>query len=636
MPTRAPGVEDQDGAGRYAKHKCLTRVDYRRAAAHRCTAAGAWRNVRGKPPERLVPRATADWLTAARGRPATNRGADCSARRVTVSCNVGTSPRFQTYRTPRSPRMPATAAIDTAAIDVVFLHPDDNICVAARNCPAGGEISAGPHRVRLAGDVKLGHKIALQPIRRGERVLKYGQTIGFATSDIAPGEWVHTHNLTAGQFDRDYAFATETPPDPRPITGRAFQGYHRPDGRAGTRNYIAVISSVNCSASVSRYVSQRFTREALRDYPNVDGVIAITHKGGCGLQYGGEDHQQLARTLAGVAKHPNVGAYLLIGLGCETGTIGFLESHGGLIQIGNGQPGKANGQAANGQTVQRPIVLSMQDVGGTTKTIEAAVQKIAELLPQANDVRRVPIPASELVLGTNCGGSDGNSGVTANPALGVASDLLVACGGTTVLAETTEIYGAEHLLTRRAKSAAVGQKLVDRIRWWERYVAMFGAEIDNNPSPGNKEGGLTTIYEKSLGAVAKAGRTAMTDVVRYAEQVTAKGFVVMDTPGLDNVSVTGLVAGGCQVVVFTTGRGSCFGCKPTPSIKIATNTPMYERMVDDMDLNAGVILAGTPVEEVGRQIFETILEVASGQKTKSELHGVGEEEFAPWSIGPTL
>jgi len=544
-------------------------------------------------------------------------------RRAALSCNVGTGRTIEPSRTPRPSRMPATATIDS-----VYLHPDDNLCVAARHCRTGDEISAGPHEVRLLEDVKLGHKIALRPIRRGERVLKYGQTIGFATTDIEPGEWIHTHNLAAGQFDRDYAFASETPPQPTPITGRTFQGYRRAEGRAGTRNYIAVISSVNCSASVSRYVAQRFTRDALRDYPNVDGVMAITHKGGCGLQYGGEDHQQLARTLAGIARHPNVGGYLLIGLGCETGTIGFLESHGGLVQLGDGQSG-------NGKP-NRPLALSMQDLGGTTKTIEAAVRQIEELLPRVNDVRRVPIPASELVLGTNCGGSDGNSGVTANPALGVASDLLVACGGTTVLAETPEIYGAEHLLTRRAKSRAVGEKLIERIRWWERYVAMFGVEIDNNPSPGNKEGGLTTIYEKSLGAIAKAGRTALTDVVRYAEQVTSKGFVVMDTPGLDNVSVTGLVAGGCQVVAFTTGRGSCYGCKPSPSIKIATNTPMYERMIDDMDINAGVILEGTPVEEVGRQIFETILEVASGRKTKSELHGIGEEEFAPWSIGPTL
>ncbi len=280
--------------------------------------------------------------------------------------------------------------------------------------------------------------------------------------------------------------------------------------------------------------------------------------------------------------------------------------------------------------------MSMQDLGGTAKTVEAGVAKILELLPAANDVRRESFPASELILGLNCGGSDGNSGVTANPALGFCSDLLVAAGGATVLAETPEIYGAEHLLTRRARSRAVGEKLIERIRWWERYTAMFGAEIDNNPSPGNKEGGLTTIYEKSLGAVAKGGTTAMNDVYRYAEPITGKGLLVMDTPGLDPVSVTGLVAGGCNVVVFTTGRGSCYGCKPAPSIKIATNTPMYERMIDDMDVNAGVILEGVSVEEVGRQIFELMLEVASGRKTKSELHGVGDEEFAPWSIGPTL
>lgn len=519
----------------------------------------------------------------------------------------------------------ATAA--AATIDVVYLHPLDNVCVAARNLESGAVVSAGGRTITLREPVTLGHKIAIASIAEGDRVLKYGQTIGFATQPIEPGQWIHTHNLTAGEFSRDYAFASETPPPPPPITGRTFLGYRRADGRAGTRNYLAVISSVNCSASVSRYIAQRFDQELLRRYPNVDGILPITHKGGCGLQYGGEDHEQLNRVLAGFARHPNVGGYLLVGLGCETATIGSLMEQGGLVQIA----GAGNGHAPN-----RPPVLSMQDVGGTTKTIEAGLRLVAEMLPQANDVRREPIPASEIVLGTNCGGSDGNSGVTANPALGVASDLLVAAGGTSVLAETPEIYGAEHLLTRRAVSREVGEKLIERIRWWERYTSMFGAQIDNNPSPGNKAGGLTTIYEKSLGAVAKAGATAMTDVVRYAEQVRAKGFVVMDTPGFDPASVTGLVAGGCNVVVFTTGRGSCFGCKPTPSIKVATNTPMYERMIDDMDINAGVILSGTPVEEVGQQIFEMILEVASGRKTKSELVGVGEEEFAPWSIGPTL
>lgn len=511
----------------------------------------------------------------------------------------------------------------TTTFEAVLLHADDNIAVATCDLEAGDEVAAGPHTIRLREAVRLGHKFAVRPIPLGERVRKFGQVIGVSTQPVEPGGWVHSHNLSNGQLSRDYEYATDIPPEPAPITGRTFMGYRRHNGKVGTRNYIAIVSSVNCSASVSKYVAQRFDKSVLGDFPNVDGVVALTHKGGCAMQYGGEDHEQLARTLAGFALHPNVGAYLIVGLGCETATTGFLVNHGGLVQI-------------DLPNVRRPPVMSMQDLGGTAKTVEAAVQKIAELLPQANDVRRVPVPASELILGLECGGSDGNSGVTANPALGYCSDLLVAAGGSAVLAETSEIYGAEHLLTRRARSRAVGEKLIERIRWWERYTGMFGVEIDNNPSPGNKDGGLTTIFEKSLGAVAKGGTTALCDVYRYAEPITSKGFTIMDTPGYDPVSVTGLVAGGCNMVAFTTGRGSCFGCKPVPSIKIATNTPMYERMIDDMDINAGVILSGTPVEEVGREIFEFMLEVASGRKTKSELHGIGDEEFAPWSIGPTL
>jgi altronate hydrolase len=515
-----------------------------------------------------------------------------------------------------------TAAGETT--DVVLLHPADNTGIAAKNLARGATISAGRHRVTLTEDIGLGHKIALAPIANGQRIYKYGQTIGFATRDIEPGQWVHSHNVAAGHFNRDYAHASETPPAPAPIAGRTFLGYRRADGRAGTRNYLAVISSVNCSASVSRYIAQQ-CRELVKQYPNVDGILPITHKGGCGMQFSGEDHQQLNRVLAGFAKHPNVGGYLLVGLGCETGTIGSLIEQGGLVQIGR-----------VGEEPRRPKVLSLQDLGGTVKTVEAGARMVAEMLPELNDVRRVSIPASEIVLALQCGGSDGNSGVTANPALGVASDLLVAAGGTAILSETPEIYGAEHLLTRRAISQAVGEKLVERIHWWERYTALFGAEIDNNPSPGNKAGGLTTIYEKSLGAIAKGGCTALVDVYRYAEPVTAKGLVIMDTPGYDPASVTGQVAGGANVICFTTGRGSCFGCKPVPSIKIATNTPMYERLIDDMDLNAGVILNGQTVAEVGARIFEMILEVASGRKTKSEMHGIGEEEFAPWGIGPTL
>ncbi len=513
-----------------------------------------------------------------------------------------------------------------APIDVIYLHAADNVCVAARDLPAGARISAGGVAVELPATVKLGHKVALAPLAKGQRVVKYGQTIGFATENIAVGGWIHTHNLTAGQFDRDYAAATEIPPEPAPLVGRTFEGYKRPDRRAGTRNYIAVISTVNCSASVSKYVAARFNADALKAYPNIDGVVAFTHGGGCGMQFGGEGHATLNRVMGGMARHPNIGGYVLIGLGCETATLGYLLDDQKLVQIG----GRGAGDA------RRPPVLSMQDVGGTTKTIEAACQLVAEMLPRANDTQRESVPLSELILGTNCGGSDGNSGITANPALGAASDMLVAAGGTVILGETTEIYGAEQLLTRRARTPEVAQKLIDRIHWWEWYTGLFGCTPDNNPSPGNKEGGLTTIYEKSLGAIAKAGSTAMNEVYQYAEQVTAKGFVVMDTPGLDPVSVTGIVAGGAQMMVFTTGRGSCFGCKPTPSIKVATNTPMYERMIDDMDLDAGGVLSGRSVADVGRDIFEEVIAVASGKHTKSENHGIGQEEFVPWNIGPTL
>lgn len=513
---------------------------------------------------------------------------------------------------------------------VIYLHPQDNICVAAQTLEQGQEIEAGEHRVKLRETVRLGHKVALTIIRQGDPVRKYGQVIGFATEEIPPGAWVHVHNLALNDFARDPASSTEIPAPPEPIVGRTFEGYKRPGGKSGTRNYLALVASVNCSATVCKAIARRFDQSVLKDYPNIDGVITFTHGDGCGMQYGGLKHQMLARTLGGMAKHPNVGGFLLVGLGCETSTPAYILESARLVQLENrdGLPATSRGGLP---------VMSMQDLGGTTKTIEAGIRYIAELLPRVNDVRRESIPASEIILGTNCGGSDGNSGITANPALGVASDMIVACGGTSVLGETTEIYGAEHLLTRRAVSPEVANKLLERIEWWKWYTGLFGLTCDNNPSIGNKEGGLTTIAEKSLGAVAKAGSSALTDVLQYSEEIRSKGLVVMDTPGLDAPSVTGIVAGGANVVVFTTGRGSCFGCKPTPSIKVATNTPMYDRMVDDMDLNAGTILsAGRSVHEVGREIFEEILAVASGKKTKSEVHGYGDEEFVPWWVGPVL
>ncbi|MCS7159555.1 MAG: altronate dehydratase family protein [Gemmatales bacterium] len=507
--------------------------------------------------------------------------------------------------------------------DVVRLRPEDNVAIAARELVAGELLHSGFESVRAAANIPMGHKLAWTSIPKGEAIRKFGQIIGWASRDIAPGEHVHVHNVLVERFQRDYAFCSEVPPPLQAEEVRYFYGYDRGDGRYGTRNYLLIISTVNCSASVSKYISERIrTSSVLRDFPNVDGVVAITHKGGCAMPFEGPDHQQLERTLAGFARHANVGGFLLVGLGCETAQA-FHLVQGGLLSLGRG--------------ASPPRVLTIQECGGIARTVEAGVQAVAEMLPRIDNIKRVPIPAGRLILATQCGGSDGYSGVTANPALGYAADLLVAQGGTAVLAETPEIYGAEHLLTRRAVSRAVAEKLLERIRWWEWYTGLFGAEINNNPSPGNKAGGLTTIYEKSLGAVAKGGTTALMDVLLYAEPIRAQGLVVMDTPGYDPVSMTGLVAGGCTIAVFTTGRGSVYGCKPVPTIKVATNTPLFERMSDDMDIDAGVILSrGASVAEVGRQIFEEILAVASGKKTKSELHGVGEEEFAPWIIGPTL
>jgi altronate hydrolase len=513
----------------------------------------------------------------------------------------------------------------------VLLRDSDNIAVAARPIPRGFVIPLEGRSIEVREPIALGHKVALQDIAEGEPVRKYGQVIGFASRPIVAGSWVHVHNVKADLFERDYAYATEQASIPPRLDLRTFPGLLRPDGRVGTRNYIAVISTVNCSASTSRYIADRFRGDSWRrDFPNVDGVFAITHKGGCAVPFEGRDHRTLERVLAGFATHPNVAAYVLVGLGCEVSFARHVVEAHDLVVLG---AVKANGA---GQEPARPSVLNIQEQGGITRTVEAAVAAVNQLLPEANRWTRTEQPASKIHLAMECGGSDGNSGVTANPALGVAADLLVAQGGTAVLGETTEIYGAEHLLTRRAVSRAVGEKLVERIKWWEWYTGLFGAEINNNPSPGNKNGGLTTIYEKSLGALAKAGSTPLVDVVGYAERVDTPGLVFMDTPGYDPPCTTGLVAGGANVLVFTTGRGSVLGLKPTPCIKVATNTTMFERMSDDMDLNAGTVLEGEPVESAGRRIFEMILDVAGGQRTRSEEAGVGEEEFDPWQIGPVL
>jgi altronate hydrolase len=513
--------------------------------------------------------------------------------------------------------MSRASSVDVDEIGV-RLHEADNVVVAFRDLDEG--TTAGG--LTLSGAVPRGHKVATAAIAVGEPVRKYNQIIGFATAAIEPGDHVHTHNVEFKAFERDYAPGSDvTPTEMVPEAERAtFQGIVRADGRVATRNYLGILTSVNCSATTAKLIADQFRRPGLLDaFPNVDGVVALTHGTGCGMAADGEGLAVLQRTLTGYAEHPNFAGFLLLGLGCEVNQIS----------------GVADEWDIHPSTPVR--TMTIQEQGGTAATMRAGVAALQAMLPAANDVSRTTVPASELVLGLNCGGSDAYSGITANPALGAAVDLLVRHGGTAVLGETPEIYGAEHLLTRRAVSREVADRLVERIRWWERYTADNHGSMDNNPSPGNKAGGLTTILEKSLGAVAKGGTTNLTAVYRYAEKVTDKGFTFMDTPGYDPVSVTGIVAGGATVMCFTTGRGSVLGCKPTPSLKLATNTEMYARMAEDMDLNCGVIADGAAsVQEVGRELFELILETASGRRTLSEELGFGQEEFVPWQLGAVM
>lgn len=502
---------------------------------------------------------------------------------------------------------------------VLRLNEADNIVVAVDGLPAGHALAEG---IATRRQIPKGHKVAVRPIREGEAIRKFGQIIGFAGAEILPGDWVHEHNVVLQEFERDYAFAAEAAPAPALLPGEApatFMGFRRPDGRVGTRNYIGILSSVNCSATVADFIADAVTRSGiLADYPNVDGVVAFSHGTGCGMASKGEVYDVLARTQWGYASHPNFAAVLVVGLGCEVFQIPRLMKDYGITLGPHFQ------------------TLTIQESGGTRRSIEAGVAKVSEMLPAANAVSRTPVPASELVLALQCGGSDGYSGLTANPALGAAVDLLVRHGGTAILSETPEIFGAEHLLTRRAESEAVGRKIVDLIDWWTDYAARAGGELNNNPSPGNKAGGLTTILEKSLGAVAKGGTTTLRGVYRYAERIDRKGFVYMDTPGYDPVAATGQVAGGANMLCFTTGRGSAYGCKPTPSVKLATNSELFRRMEEDMDLNCGDVLDGVTLEAKGREIFDAVLEIASGRRSKSELLGYGRNEFVPWQLGAVM
>jgi altronate hydrolase len=501
----------------------------------------------------------------------------------------------------------------------IRLHPADNVVVARLALMPGAALPA--EGIAANASIPAGHKMATAPIKAGQPIRKYDQIIGFATADIAPGDHVHVHNVEMRDFERDYAFSSAVKPtDYVPEAERAtFQGFLRPNGLAGTRNYIGILTSVNCSATVAKYIAAAITPEILAHYPNVDGVVALVHSTGCGMADTGEGYANLQRTLWGHARHPNFAGILMVGLGCEVNQIDFLLEAYGL------------------ERGPRFQTMTIQDIGGTRKTVDRGVEIVKSMLAPANEARRGALPASHLTLALQCGGSDAYSGITANPALGAAADLLVRHGGTAILSETPEIYGAEHLLTRRAIDRKTGEKLIERIRWWEEYTRRNGGEMNNNPSPGNKAGGLTTILEKSLGAAAKGGTGNLTGVFKYAEPINTKGFVFMDSPGYDPCSVTGQVASGANIVCFTTGRGSVFGNKPSPSLKLATNSAMYRKLEEDMDVNCGAVLDdGVSIQQMGQRIFELILRVASGEKSKSEAQGFGDAEFIPWQVGAVM
>ncbi|MDA0664892.1 MAG: altronate dehydratase family protein [Proteobacteria bacterium] len=500
----------------------------------------------------------------------------------------------------------------------IRLHPSDNVVVSRAELLPGTMV--GEEDVATVEVIPTSHKLAVRSIAKGEAVRKYNQIIGFATADIPAGAHVHVQNVAVQDFERDYAFCTEARDTAFVAKPASFMGYKRANGTVGTRNYIGILTSVNCSATVARYIADAFKHgNELGGYPNVDGVVALVHGTGCGMADSGDGYANLQRTLWGYARHPNFAGILMVGLGCEVNQIDFLL------------------EAYN--ITRGPLfrTMTIQDSGGTKRSVDKGVAMIREMLTEADKARREPLPVSHLTLALQCGGSDAYSGITANPSLGAASDLLVRHGGTAILSETPEIYGAEHLLTRRAASPAVGEKLIERIRWWEEYTKRNGGEMNNNPSPGNKAGGLTTILEKSLGAAAKGGTMNLNGVFRYGEAINTKGFVFMDSPGYDPCSITGQVASGANIVCFTTGRGSVYGCKPSPCLKLATNTTMFDRMDQDMDINCGTIVdAGESIDTVGQRIFDRLIEVASGDPTKSETYGFGDDEFVPWQIGAVM
>lgn len=491
----------------------------------------------------------------------------------------------------------------------LIAHGKDNVGIALAALDAGET----PADVTLSAPIAAGHKFALAPLTKGCRVIKLGHAIGIASTDIAAGDHVHTHNLAfAGHADRSNMGTELVQPAAHDAV---FKGFRRTDGRVGTRNAIAILTSVNCSATVAKRIAAHFTPEQLAPYPNVDGVVAFSHMSGCGMAKSGRGIDNLRRTIAGYASHPNFAAVLIVGLGCEVNQIDALLESAELVPN------------------DRLQILGIQDAGGTVAAIQSGIAKVEAMLPTANACRRERVSAANLTIGLQCGASDGYSALTANPALGAAADRIVGAGGKVILSETPEIFGAEDLLLRRAATPAVAQALVDRLTWWEDYAAREGADLDNNPSPGNKAGGITTILEKSLGAVAKAGSSPLAAIVDYAQTVTTPGLTFMDSPGYDPCSATGQIAAGANLVLFTTGRGSVFGSGPIPTIKLASNAQLAQAMSDDIDVDCSPILDGTDIAVMGDVVFQTILDIASGHQSASERHGIGENEWVPWVPG---
>ena len=498
---------------------------------------------------------------------------------------------------------------------LIVLNKNDNVGVSQFIIPEKTKING--QEIRTIDPIPFGHKVCLKSINKGEPIIKYDQIIGFASKNINAGEHVHSHNLEFREFKRSFRVQNKkTIVDEKVDT--FFNGILRENDQVATRNYIGIVSTVNCSATVTKMIVEKIKySNILEDYSNIDGIVPITHSTGCGMNTESEGMHMFQRTIDGFKNHPNFSHVFVIGLGCECAQVSLFDES---LKKHN-----------------RIHFLTIQDEGGTKKIIEKVLSQIKNLLPEANKIKRTPQSVSHLTLALQCGGSDGYSGITANPALGVAADLLVRKGGSSILSETPEIYGAEHLLINRANSQETADKLMERLKWWKNYTSINNSTMDNNPAPGNKRGGLTTILEKSLGAVAKGGKSILEDVLEYAEPLKNKGFNFMDSPGYDPVSVTGQVASGANIICFTTGRGSCFGCKPVPSLKLSTNTAMYKKMEEDMDINCGTIAEGKEdIEKVGNKIFNLVVNTASGNKSKSEINGYGDEEFNPWQVGVVM